>query len=75
MLAARLVRDPGILDVLGTVVTLALALFGNRSPTTRQRRPDPGALEKEVAAAAERAGTSRDQVVAEALDRYFARTP
>ena len=61
-----------ILDVLGTVVTLALALFGNRSSD------EPGApvriparLERQVAAAAAGAHVSRDQVVADALDRYF----
>ncbi len=72
----RLLGVAGILDVLGTVITLALALFGNRSaddPGSAVRIP--ARLEKEVAAAASRAGTSRDQVVAEALDRYFARTP
>lgn len=62
-----------ILDVLGTVVTLALALFGKRSPD------DPGApvriparLEAQVATAAAQGHVSRDQVVADALDRYFA---
>jgi len=61
-----------ILDVLGTVVTLALALFGNRSAD------DPGApvripprLEQQVSAAAAEQHVPRDQVVADALDRYF----
>lgn len=73
----RLVGVLGILDVLGTVVTLALALFGNRNADDSGRAPVriPDRLEEQVAAAAERSGTSRDQVVAEALDRYFTRTP
>jgi len=74
----RFVGVLAILDVLGTVVTLALALFGNRSAD------DPGApvriparLEQQLAAAAAQTHVSRDQVVADALDRYFSesRTP
>lgn len=61
-----------ILDVLGTVITLALALFGN--PTAA----DPGApvripthLEPQLAQAASASHVSREQVVADALERYF----
>lgn len=61
-----------ILDVLGTVVTLALALFGNRSAADRGAPVAiPARLEQQVAAAAAQAQVSRDQVVADALDRYF----
>ncbi len=65
-----------ILDVLGTVVTLALALFGNRSAAEAGAPvPIPARLEQQVAEAAARAHVSRDQVVADALDRYFSDSP
>lgn len=68
----RLLGVLAILDVLGTVTTLALALFGNRAadePGAPVRIP--GRLERQVTEAAETTGTTRDEVVAEALDRYF----
>lgn len=68
----RLVGVLAILDVLGTVVTLALALFGNRAAA------DPGApvrlpprLEQQLSVVANERHVSREQVVADALDRYF----
>lgn len=69
----RLLGVLAILDVLGTVITLALALFGKRGadqPGAAVRIP--ARLEQQVAEAATSTGTTRDQVVAEALERYFA---
>jgi hypothetical protein len=69
----RLLGVLAILDVLGTVITVALALFGNRGadePGASVRIP--ARLEQQIAEAASNTGTTRDQVVAEALDRYFA---
>ncbi len=69
----RLLGVLAILDVLGTVITLALALFGKRGadePGAAVRIP--ARLEQQVAEAATSSGTTRDQVVAEALERYFA---
>ncbi len=72
---ARLLGVMAILDVLGTVVTLALAIFGNRRPD------EPGAairipvrLEAPLAAACAESGRSRDDVVADALEAWLART-
>lgn len=75
-LSARILGVMAILDVLGTLTTLALAIFGNRAAD------EPGApvriphrLEAPLAAAASGSGRSRDEVVAEALDAWFARSP
>lgn len=61
-----------ILDVLGTLTTLALAVFGNRRPD------EPGAavrvpprLEAALGAAVRDSGRSRDDVVAEALEEWL----
>lgn len=72
----RLLGVMAILDVLGTVTTLALAIFGNRAPD----EPGvpvriPARLEAPLAAAVAGSGRTRDDVVAEALDAWLARTP
>lgn len=61
-----------ILDVLGTLTTLALAVFGNRRPD------EPGAavrvpprLEAALGAAVRDSGRTRDDVVAEALEEWL----
>lgn len=63
-----------ILDVLGTLTTLALAVFGNRRPD------EPGAavrvpprLEAALGAAVRDSGRTRDDVVAEALEEWLDR--
>lgn len=63
-----------ILDVLGTLTTLALAVFGNR------RSDEPGAavrvprqLEAALGAAVRDSGRTRDDVVAEALEEWLGR--
>jgi hypothetical protein len=74
----RLLGVTAILDVLGTLVTIALAKFGGR-----EERHAPGydgrtrvTLSPERARAvgdlAARTGRSRDDLVAEAIDRYLA---
>lgn len=72
----RLLGVVAILDVLGTVVTLALALFGNRTVAG----PDapvriPARLDHHVNDRAAEQGITREQVVTDALDHYFAQTP
>ena len=65
-----------ILDVLGTLTTLALAIFGTRTPDEAGARVRiPTRLEAPLAAEAAGSGRSRDDVVAEALDAWFARSP
>lgn len=69
----RFIGVLAILDVLGTVVTLALALFGKPSaedPEAPVRLPRR--LEQLVTVSAAERGVSREQVVVDALDRYFA---
>lgn len=69
----RLIGVLAILDVLGTVVTLALALFGKPSaddPEAPVRLPSR--LGQLVTVSAAERGVSREQVVVDALDRYFA---
>ncbi len=64
-----------ILDVLGTITTLALAVFGNRAagePGAPVRIP--ATLEAGLTAAAQHDGRSRDDVVAEALEEWLARS-
>ena len=75
-LTLRTLGVMAILDVLGTLTTLALAIFGNRSPDEAGAPVRiPARLEAPLAAAATGSGRSRDDVVAEALDAWFARSP
>ena len=79
----RLLGVLAILDVLGTLVTIALAKFGDRG-TGRVERGRPGEevvqvrLTAEQAAAvgalARRSGESREQVIAAALDEFLTRS-
>jgi hypothetical protein len=70
----RILGIIAILDVLGTLTTLALAVFGNRRPD------EPGAavrvparLEAALGAAVRESGRSRDDVVTEALEEWLGR--
>jgi hypothetical protein len=75
-LTLRTLGVMAILDVLGTLTTLAHAIFGNRSPDEAGAPVRiPARLEAPLAAAATGSGRSRDDVVAEALDAWFARSP
>jgi len=76
---ARLLGVIAILDVLGTLVTIALARFGGRSPAPGRGRADHGAvpvtLSTSHAAAIEelarRSGRRPADLVAEAVDQYL----
>lgn len=70
----RAVGVIAILDVLGTLTTLALAVFGNRRPD------EPGAairlpsrLEAALGQAVRETGRSRDDLVTEALEEWLTR--
>ncbi len=70
----RLLGVMAILDVLGTVTTLALAVFGNRaSDETGAPVGIPTRLEAPLAAAVAGSGRTRDEIVAEALDSWLGR--
>ncbi|HET6165597.1 MAG TPA: hypothetical protein VFE07_02105 [Marmoricola sp.] len=72
----RLLGVTAILDVLGTLVTVALAKFGGRNEPARYDGRSRVTLSADRARAigdlAARTGRSREDIVAEAVDRYLA---
>jgi len=74
---ARFLGVVAILDVLGTVVTIALARFGSSAPTARRTRETmavglPTALVGRLDVYAAHTGVSRDALVVEAVDQFLA---
>jgi F0F1-type ATP synthase assembly protein I len=73
----RLLGVTAILDVLGTLVTVALAKFGGREDRVapghdgRTRITLPAEQARAIGDLAGRTGRSRDDLVAEAVDRYL----
>ena len=73
---ARLLGVLGILDVLGTVVVIAIQLFGRdreQGPRADESEPRllPAALELRVRDAARERGTSPAALIEDALDQYL----
>lgn len=68
----RLMGVVAILDALGTVVSVAIAVFGRRSAPGVLEVRLPEALADRVRDRAEQSGRSADQVVADAVTVYLA---
>jgi hypothetical protein len=68
----RLTGVLGILDVLGTVVVIGLALFGRPRADAPATVVLPAALAAAIGARAAAAGRTREDLVAEAVARYLA---